>query len=109
VPIEDHVDNNREEELIETTTLEDDGADDVHRPESEEEQVAALKKLTTVKKYVFNKLATKDMWEYGVGLMVDNIVEERQKIQEKERCKEAQIYEVVNHFKDQAKKRREVL
>jgi hypothetical protein len=27
----------------------------------------------------------------------------------KERRKEAQIYEVVNHFKDQAMKRREVL
>jgi hypothetical protein len=84
-------------------------AANVHCPESEEERVTALKKLTTVKKYVFNKLAMTDMWEYGVGLMGDNIIEEQQKIRVKERRKEAQIYEVVNHFKDQAMKRREVL
>jgi hypothetical protein len=69
-----------------------------------------LKKLKTVKKYEFNKLALTDMWEHGVGLMGDNIGAERQKIQDKERRREAQeINGAVNHFKDLASKRQEVL
>jgi hypothetical protein len=109
VPVEDPEVENGEEELIERTNLDNDGGAGVHRPESEEERVVALKKLTTVKKYAFNKLAMKDMREYGVGLMGDNIVEERQIVRERERRKEDQIYEAVNHFKNQAMKRQEIL
>jgi hypothetical protein len=68
-----------EGEEIGATTLEGECDDELFHPETEEERVAALKKISSVKKYAFNKLALQDMVEYGTMLMGGTIVEERKK------------------------------
>jgi hypothetical protein len=98
-----------EGEVMGATTLEGECDDELFHPETEEERVAALKKLSSVKKYAFNKLALQDMVEYGTMLMGGTIVEERKKAKEKEKRREQHIYDAVRHFREQASKRREIL
>jgi hypothetical protein len=102
---EDLLDDDNDEEMNDDNT---DGMV-VEQTETEEDRVAALNKLSQVKKYAVSQMALLDLDVVGREMLGPNLKENRSK-QREDRLKEiAQIHEAVAHFLSVAQARRENL
>lgn len=77
--------------------------------ETEDERIAALKKLSNVKKYEVSQLAIRDLDVIGREMLGPNLKETRLQQREDRQKRIAQIHEAVDHFQATAKIRRENL
>jgi hypothetical protein len=102
--IEEDDDNEDDDEQFE-----DKDAPSITPVETEEERIAALKKLSQVKKYFLNPLALKDLNVVGWEMLGQDMKETRLKQRDDQKKMIAQIHEAVAHFQNGANKRRQDL
>jgi hypothetical protein len=102
--IEEDDDNEDDDEQ-----LEDEDVPSINPVETEEEWIAALKKLSQVKKYFLNLLALKDLNVIGREMLGQDMKETRSKQRDDQKKMFSQINKAVAHFQNGAIKHRQGL